>query len=261
MKRRSLAGRRVVVTGASSGIGLALARRLASKYGCQVLMTARRREQLEQGASSVPDHAGRVATLAGDITCASFRQQLLDDVAQRWGGLDILINNAGVGAVGPFATADPTRLRRIMEVNFFAPCELLRGALPLLEVGQQPVVANVGSVLGHCAVPGKSEYCASKFALHGMSDALRPELKRLGIDLVLISPNTTSSAFFDALLERQGTIARNPWAMSPDAVAERAIRAIRRGRAEVILSGTGKSLVWLDRLAPGLAARLVARWG
>jgi short-subunit dehydrogenase len=84
-----------------------------------------------------------------------------------------------------------------MEVNFFAPAEFIREALPLLQHGKQPIVMNVSSVLGHRAVPEKSEYCASKFALHGLSDALRAEFVKRGIDVLLVSPSTTASEFFD----------------------------------------------------------------
>ena len=102
--------------------------------------------------------------------------------------------------MGPFAGAGPDRLRRIMEVNFFAPVETIRAALPLLRYGRQPIVVNIGSVLGRCAVPDKSEYCASKFALHGFSDALRAELASEMVDVLLVSPSTTQSEFFDRLL-------------------------------------------------------------
>ena len=91
-----------------------------------------------------------------------------------------------------------------MEVNFFAPAELIRAALPLLRAGRRPLIVNIGSVLGHVAVPHKSEYCASKFALHGLSDALRAELSREGIDLLLVSPSTTESEFADHVVETDG---------------------------------------------------------
>jgi len=118
---------------------------------------------------------------------------------------------------------------------------------------------NVSSVLGHRAVPDKSEYCASKFALHGFSDSLRAELVPRGIDVLLISPSTTSSEFFDSAL---GTSNQNHYrfgAMSAESVARRAASAIAAGRHEIILSAGGKLLVWLDRLCPPLADWLVSR--
>ena len=124
------------------------------------------------------------------------------------------------------------------------------------------MIVNVSSVLGHRAVPKKSEYCASKFALHGLSDAVRAELVSWGIDLLVVSPSTTQSEFFDNVLEDRGHL---PWraagAMSAERVARQMARAIRSGRHEIILSPGGKMLVWLDRLSPPLVNRLVARWG
>jgi short-subunit dehydrogenase len=171
------------------------------------------------------------------------------------------VNNAGIGGLGPFSAADEQRLRQIMEVNFFAPAEFIREALPSLRQGRQPIIVNISSVLGHRAVPGKSEYCASKFALHGLSDALRAELRREGIDVLLVSPSTTQSEFFDRALGtrsmRQGRFGK----LSADKVARRVAGAMRTGRHEIILSAGGRMLVWLDRLCPPLADWLVAHFG
>jgi short-subunit dehydrogenase len=200
--------------------------------------------------------------VAGDITDPQLRAAVLAEAQRHWGGLDLLINNAGVGAVGPFAAASEDRLRRVLEVNFFAPAELTRAALPLLRAGRRPMIVNVGSVLGHRAVPGKSEYCASKFALHGWSDAVRAELAQEGIDVLLVSPSTTESEFFERVLEGDaGRATPTGRAMQADRVARLTIRAMRAGRHEIILSPGGKLLVWLDRLAPPLVNRLVAWWG
>ena len=225
-------------------------------------MTARRAVRLEELVGDLQAAGHEAHCVPGDITDAALRQQLLQKTQALWGGLDILVNNAGVGAIGPFAEADEARLRNVMEVNFFAPLELLRGALPLLQKGTNPIIANVGSVLGHRAVPKKSEYCASKFALHGFSDSLRSELRAYPIDVLLISPSTTQSEFFENVLENN---AKLPWlsagAMPARAVARKAVRAIRRGSHEIILTPGGRLLVWLDRLCPPLANRLVARFG
>ena len=262
MSGRAIAGSRVLVTGASSGIGREIARQLADQ-GALVLVTARRAERLQQLVDQIVAQGGRAHAWAGDITRAEVRQQALQAAVERYGGLDALVNNAGLGAEGPFMTADPTRLRAVMELNFFVPVELTRAALPLLRRGHQPIVVNIGSVLGHRAVPRKSEYCASKFALHGFTDALRAELAPLGIDVLLVSPSTTESEFFDRSLENKEPerSAMRGRAMPAGMVARRTIRAMRQGRHEIILPATGKLLVWLDRVCPALADRLVARYG
>ena len=259
--RRELRNARAIVTGASSGIGREIARELAHA-GAKVLVTARREDRLTQLVAELRSSGHEASLLAGDITQPAFRAQLLDVAKQQFGALDILVNNAGAGAIGLFQDSTPETLRRIMELNFFAPVELTRAALPLLRQGKQPLIANVASVLGHRAVPKKSEYCASKFALHGMSDALRAELGPQGIDVCLISPSTTASEFFDVA---EGDARKLPWLKMPGmtsaAVGRAAVKAIRAGKHEVILSPGGKLLVWADRLAPPLVNRLVARLG
>jgi short-subunit dehydrogenase len=260
MARRDIRGLRVALTGASSGIGEHLARVLAQQ-GARLILNARRADRLGELSQQLASDAAEVHTVVGDITQPEVRGQLLDVAREQWKGLDCLINNAGVGAVGQFINASPERMRRVMEVNFFAPVELTRSALPMLVEGQRPMIVNIASVLAHRAVPRKSEYCASKFALHGFSDSLRAELVALGVDLLLVCPSTTATEFFDSLLENKETL---PWLkfgmMSPASVARKTVRAMRRGRQELILTPGGKLLVWCDRLMPGIVNRLVARF-
>lgn len=261
MSRRTISGLRAIVTGASSGIGLALARELNGQ-GADLVLSARREERLARLADELRAGGRQVVYRAGDITSAAIRASLLEASRDQLGGLDLLINNAGVGAIGPFALATEERLRQVMEVNFFAPAEMMRNAIELLQDGRQPMIVNISSVLGHRAVPRKSEYCASKFALHGLSDAVRAELKGSGIDLLLVSPSTTESEFFDRVLENKSRRSRLSFSGMPaEHVARQVVRAIRRGRQEIILSPGGKLLVWLDRLSPPLVNRLVARFG
>lgn len=261
MSKRNISGLRTILTGASSGIGRSLALELA-RQGARLVLTARRQDALEELQRQIRGLEREAHVVAGDIVEPAIRRQLLETANAELGGLDLLINNAGVGAIGPFAEASEDRLRRVMEVNFFAPAELIRCAVPLLEAGQRPLIVNVSSVLGHRGIPKKSEYCASKFALHGLSDSIRAELAARGIDVLLVSPSTTATEFFDNVLEKNGEL---PWlalgAMSANAVARRAVKAIRRGRHEIILTPGGKLLVWFDRLCPPLVNRLVARFG
>jgi short-subunit dehydrogenase len=242
-----------IVTGASSGIGRSLCRQLTAE-GATVVAVARRQERLDALAAEAADQPGQLIPLAGDITSGALREQVVTRaVSIRDGAVDLLVNNAGVGAIGPFTEASEARLRHIMEVNFFAPVELIRRCIPALAAGRAPVICNIGSVLGHRAVPGKSEYCASKFALHGFSDAMRTELKPQGIQVTLVSPSTTRSEFFDSLVETDATArSKSLGSWPPDRVAKVTLKAIKRRRSEVILSLGGKTLVYADRVAPAL---------
>ncbi len=261
MAHRRLTDRRALVTGASSGIGRALAIELA-RQGVDLVLLARREERLAEVAQQVKALNRRAVLVAGDVTEASARRRALDAARDELGGLDILINNAGVAAHGRFADANPNRIRPIMEVNFFAPVELIREALPLLRAGVQPLVVNIGSILGERGSPHKSEYSASKFALHGFSEAVRPELARLGIDVLVVVAGPTESEHFDVLLE--GT-AELPWGNPPrqpaDEVARTIVRAIQRGRRVVVTGWRGRLLLLANRLVPGIVDRLMARYG
>ncbi|MEM9645571.1 MAG: SDR family NAD(P)-dependent oxidoreductase [Planctomycetota bacterium] len=256
-KRWQPEGSLAIVTGASSGMGRAFCRLIAAR-GCQVVVVARREDRLRTLCDEF--EPGLLHPVVGDITNPTVRDSTFQ-LAQglREGRLDLLVNNAGIGAIGPFCDASEERLRRIMEVNFFAPTEWTRQALPMLKRGRQPVICNVGSVLGHRAVPDKSEYSASKFALHGWTDSLRAEVSEDGIQCTLVSPSTTESEFFDSLIDTESessSVRFGAW--KPEKVARTMLAAITSRRSEVICSVGGKALVYADRISPPLMNAVLA---
>lgn len=261
MPHRHLTDRRALVTGASSGIGRALAIELA-RHGAHVVLMARREERLAEVAKEIAALNRRAVLVAGDVTDPDARRRALDAARNELGGLDILINNAGIAAHGRFAEASTERLRPIFEVNFFAPVELIREAIPLLREGVQPMIVNIGSILGERASPHKSEYSASKFALHGFSEALRPELARLGIEVLVVAAGPTQTEHFDVLIEGSADL---PWGNPPrqpaDAAARTIVRAIERGRRKVVTGWRGKLLILANRWFPGIVDRVMWRYG
>ena len=260
MARRNLEGARIIVTGASSGIGRCLALQLCQR-GANVLATARRVERLIELQAACESTPGKLTILEGDLTNKSHRQDLVDRAASQWNGLDVLVNNAGAGAIGRFDVASSDRLRRVMEIDFFAPVELTRICLPLLEQGMRPAILNIGSVLSHRAVPNKSEYCAAKFAMRGWAESLRVELVTKKIEVLMLSPSTTRSEFLDALVETKVDVkSKSVGSMMPERVAELAISALVRSKREMVLSLGGKALVWAGRLFPRLTDRVLGRF-
>ncbi|HYO23465.1 MAG TPA: SDR family NAD(P)-dependent oxidoreductase [Lacipirellulaceae bacterium] len=263
--RRHLKNARVLITGASSGIGREIAR-AAGRRGARLLLTSRREPELNALATEcLRAGAPAAAIVAGDIAEPGARAAVAARAQQEFAGLDVLFNNAGTSAHGRFADSDEATLRRIMEVNFFAPAELARVLLPLLrEPGQPgraaPAIVNVASIIAHRGLPLNSEYAASKFALRGWSESLRAELARDGIDVLLVSPGTTDTEFFDHLLARRASL---PWqgsaAISAAAVAEQTLRALERGRREIFPNWRGRAMVIANRLAPALVDRIVTR--
>jgi short-subunit dehydrogenase len=258
--KRNLKNRRAIVTGASSGIGRALAVELAREGVAQVLV-ARREDRLLQLAEQLAPLGSRVEIVAGDITDPAVRQRAIDAAGEKLGGLDVLINNAGVGALGPFIDASPDRARRVMEVNYFALIEMTRLALPLLRRGIRPIVVNVSSIVGHRGVPNRSEYSASKFAVCGFSEAIRAEFSQLGIDVLVVSPGPTQTEFFDREIEKT-TDAKWPKHnhVPAEKVARLTVRAIRRGRHEIIPYFWGQVLCALNRLSPRLMDWVMKRY-
>jgi short-subunit dehydrogenase len=260
MTKRAIAGSRALITGASGGIGRAIALELA-RLGADLVLLARRAEKLQRVADEIHTLGRRAELVVGDVTDATTRSAAVDRAAAL-GGLDILVNNAGVGALGPFEQASPERLRRIMEVNFFALTEMTRAALPLLKRGRQPLIINIGSILGHRGVPQSSEYCASKFAVEGFSQSLRAELAPQGIDVLVVSPASTDSEFFDHLIDQQGSIAfRSRRPASPEHVARQVVRAIRHGQPALFPTWSAQFVHWLQRLSPGVMNRIVRQKG
>jgi short-subunit dehydrogenase len=224
-------------------------------------VVARRADRLAQLAAAIGDLKGQVQTVVGDVTEQATRQQLVDVALANYGGLDVLVNNAGIGAFGRFDSADPDRLRRVMEVNFFALTEMTRLALPLLKQGTNPLVVNISSVLGHRAVPRSSEYCASKFAVQGFSESLRVELMPQGIGVLVVSPGLTQTEFTANSIDKTEKPA---WPEHPGVpaqyVARQTVRAMRAGRREIMPFAWGKALCWLNRIAPSLVDRFLCRY-
>jgi short-subunit dehydrogenase len=253
---RELTGSRLLVTGASSGIGRCLAEEAAAA-GARVLATARSADRL---AELAPRLGPQGMVLAADVTRGEDRQRMLETMAQRFGGLDVLINNAGVASFGHFAGSDESVLRTIMEVNLFAPAELIRGGIPLLREGKQPAIVNVASMCGRCAMPAWPEYSASKFALCGLSEALRAELARFDIDVLLIVPGLTRTDFRDHQLRKEGKLKLDETAgLEPAEVARSILTALRKSRSETVLGSDARWMIRVHRFFPGIFSRLLAR--
>ncbi len=260
MSKREINGSRTIVTGASSGIGRAIALELA-RQGSRVVAVARREDRLAELVREAARLDGQIETLTGDITDDATRRTAIEAAQTHFGGLDILVNNAGIGAMGPFEKSDPQRARTVMEVNFFATIELTRLALPLLHEGDHPIIVNISSIVGLRGTPHNSEYSASKFAVQGFSESLRAELARDNIDVLVVCPGTTKTEFFDKVVEKTG---EPDWPehkpVTPEAVARQTVHAIRRGKHSIIPYFWGRVMCWINRLSPAMMDRIMSRY-
>jgi short-subunit dehydrogenase len=259
MTLRALQGRRILVTGASGGIGRAIAESVARR-GARVVVSARSADRLDTLVGDLKARGCDALAAPADVTSDEDRKRLIDTILTQLGGLDVLINNAGVASFGHFATSTEGVLRTIMEVNFFAPVELMRLAIPALQKGVQPAIVNVASMCGRRGMPAWPEYSASKFALCGMTEALRGEMSRFDIDVLLILPGLTKSELNRHLLRNEGKM-DIPFdkGMPPAEVAEGIVAALEKNRTETVLGGEAKRILWLQKFAPRILDRLIAR--
>jgi short-subunit dehydrogenase len=261
MARREIAGSRAIVTGASSGIGRAIALELG-RHGADVVALARSSDKLAKLAEEFANVPGRCEVHSGDVTDDAVRHAALRKAIETFGGLDILVNNAGIGALGPFETSTAERLRKIMEVNFFAAAEMIRAALPTLKHGRRPIVVNVTSILGRVGIPHCAEYCASKFALEALSQSLRAELYRHGVDVLAVAPGSTNTEFFEHTIEMAS---HPPWVgrngVSSESVAQATVAAIARGQRSIVPNFRGWLMCVAQRIWPGGVDRVLRRYG
>ncbi len=192
-----LEGKRALITGAGSGIGRALAIE-ASRLGMTVALCGRRAEPLHATFAEMR-HSGRHLRLRGDITVTAVRRGIRDYLWREWGSLDVLVNNAGLVPVGPLSCTTDDELERVMMTNVVAPLALSREMLPLLRRAGTSRIVNLGSVLGDIPYPLFAAYSASKFAVRGLSIAMRRELKPYGIGVTYAAPRATKTDASDAM--------------------------------------------------------------
>jgi short-subunit dehydrogenase len=258
-RRRTIAGSRILITGASQGIGRALAEAAAAR-GARVLAVARSDQLLDELAQQVRSRGHAIETVHGDITSAEDRQRMVEAAVRHFGGLDILVNNAGIGATGHFAEVSADRLRKIMEVNFFGLTETTRVFLPLLKQGNQPAIVNISSIAGKRGIPARSDYSASKFAVQGFSEALRAEVDKDGVDVIVVCPGLTQTNFSQNMIEQKARLPLDHMrGMTSEQVAQATLRAIERGNHEVHLTLQGKLIVLVSRLFPWFADWMLKR--
>lgn len=262
--RRNLKGRVVLVTGASRGIGRRIAEQLGA-VGARVAVTARSTDELDKLAADLRARGAEVAVFPADLTDPASRAKLVADVVGHFGGLDILVNAAGVSSFGEFATSTPDVLRQVTEINFFAAAEMIRVCQPYLSesyvrgpAGWRPAVLNLASLCGRVGIPSLPEHCGSKHALVGLTEALRAEFQRFHIDVLLVLPGVVRSDDLNRhLLRNEGKIYLNfAGAQPPEEVAAAVVHSLQQNTTERAV-GFVSFWVWLcKRLFPR-----VVRWG
>jgi short-subunit dehydrogenase len=240
----------IVLTGASMGIGRALAVEWAKRKATLVL-SARGKEALLEVAREVESSGGHAIPVAGDVTNEAHREELVACAAGT-GSLDVLVNNAGRGFYSPWSKIDIGELRALFELNVFAPLRLAQLAAPHLERAKGTVVM-MSSIAGVVAAPRLGAYAASKFALEAFSMAMRSELASSGVRVVVIRPGPVDTPFRANASRAEGSLgydAPDPKAQSAEDVARMTIRAAERGTSVVETSNYVRLVSAVTRFAP-----------
>ncbi len=267
--KHPLDGARVIITGASSGIGRELTRQAAAA-GAKLVINARREERLQALYNEIcaeNEKKGRpteIEIVAGDITTQDVREAVIQRSVTFFDGVDVLINNAGGAATGLFEGNTPERLEKVMQLNVNAPIEMCRLAIPLMKKWKSnpacvtpPIIVNLSSVVGLRGVTHYSEYCAAKFAIRGFSESIRTELHRYGIDVLVVCPGSTDTEFFSTgYLENTGEPTwPNHNRVTPKYVAKQILKAVRKGKHQIIPFFLGRVMNRLNQFCPSFLDR------
>ncbi len=256
------AGRVVWITGASSGIGEALAHAFAAE-GARVVLSSRRPAELERVRQALPRAAEHWCVPLDLAQAASF-PAIVAEVLRLAGRIDVLVNNGGVSQRALAVEATLEVERALMEVDYFGPVALTKAVLPAMLAQRAGHVVVVSSVMGYVGTPGRSTYAAAKHALHGYFDSLRAEIWRDGIRVTLVCPGyvltQVSANAVGPRGEKHGvTDGTHERGISPERVARATLNAIVRGKEEIAIGGTERWAILLKRLLPGVASRVIRK--
>ncbi|MDB4988700.1 MAG: 3-oxoacyl-[acyl-carrier protein] reductase [Myxococcaceae bacterium] len=260
---RDLRGKTVWITGASAGLGEALALRCAQQ-GARLLLSARRVDRLRAVARTAL-HAGatEVELLPLDLAELASLADKGAEALERMGRIDVMVHNAGVGQRALVSESTFEVDRQLLDVNFLGPVALTKTLLPSMLAAESGSFVVISSVLGLMSVKRRAAYCASKHALHGYFNSLRAEVHDRGIRVLMVCPGHIDSEFSQMALQADGRAhgvneAGKRSGLSPDACAERTLRGLMRGEAEIYPAKWETLGLYLNRLSPALTRFAIA---
>ena len=247
----------VAITGAGGGIGSALARRFASE-GYRLALADIDAARLAEMAAAFEAAGSACMTSTVDVRQPAAFDAWAAEIEARFGGVDVVINNAGVTTWAPFAQQSQDDIDWVLDVNVRGVVNGCRAFLPLLRRSARPHIVNIASMIGLFAMPMQTTYTASKWAVRGFTRALRMELRSEGIGVTAVLPGVIDTAFLGAARsDDRANVARfeslmNRWGTSPDLVAKRVARAVRRNRGEIRVGWDSHLVAFAQRFLPGL---------
>lgn len=248
----TFSGRVIVVTGASKGIGQAIATAFVAK-GAHVVLAARNHDRLREVATGLADRRGFVLTVPVDVTDQADVDRLVQQSLTITGRVDVLINNAGVGMNGAVATLNLQEWRQCLEVNLIGATRVVQSFLPAMIAARGGSIVQISSVLGRISAPYTAGYNASKFALGAISDALRVEVAPHGIRVISVYPGSTESEFRANSLGGADVRKVRVGRVQATRVAQRVIQAVRRGERDAYVRWQDAVLCWAGAHLPHLS--------
>lgn len=251
----------VVITGASSGIGKALALELA-KHGCKIVLTGRNHAKLSDTQELLGGNTNSLLITA-DVSVENECKKIMDETIKKFGSIDILINNAGISMRALFDETNLNVLKKLMDTNFWGTVYCTKYALPFLLKNKGSVV-GISSIAGKKGLPGRTGYSASKFAMEGFLETLRIENQKNGLHVLIACPGFTTSNIRNTALNKEGTQqGESPRdeqnMMSAEAVAKEIVNAIVKRKRDLILTSQGKLAVFLNKFFPSWMDKMVFR--
>lgn len=254
----------VLITGASAGIGLALAHEFGRK-GARLVLTARRKERLDSLVADLDKAGVKAIAVAVDVTKDGDLETAADAARQAFGSIDVVVANAGFGVVGNIAKLSLDDYRRQFETNVFGVLRTIFATLEDLKKSRGHLVL-IGSVNGYISTPATSPYCMSKHAIRALGESIHTDLARFGIRVTTIHPGFVASEIRQ--VDNSGRLHatnKDPvpsWlVMSAESAARQMVRAVAHGRREVVITGHGKVLVWAQRHVSGFVSMALAMGG
>jgi short-subunit dehydrogenase len=250
----------VIITGASSGIGEALVRNYVSQ-GAKVVLAARNFEKLQSLAKEIETYDNQLLCVKTDVSKEEDCRNLIENAVEKFGGIDILINNAGISMRALFEETEISVIKKLMDVNFWGTVYCTKFALPYL-LKAKGSVAAVSSIAGYKGLPGRTGYSSSKFAIHGFLEVLRIENMKKGLHVLTACPGFTASNIRNTALaadgSQQGESPRDEEKMmTAEEVAAHIAKAIQKRKDRLTLTFQGKLTVWLNKFFPRLVDKLV----
>jgi short-subunit dehydrogenase len=250
----------VIVTGASSGIGRALAQEFGS-HGCKVLITGRNRVQVETTVSELRSSGIQIEGFVGDVSVEQDDIDMARTAIDKFGTIDVLINNAGISMRALFEDVDLEVIRKVMDVNFYGALYATKYCLPEI-IKNKGSIVGISSVAGYRGLPGRSGYSASKFALNGFLEVIRTEFLKRDVHVLTACPGFTSSNIRKKALTRDGSQQgesprKEEEMMSAEECARHIYRATVNRKRQLILTSQGRLAILINKWFPSLADKVV----